>query len=194
MGDAHAVIVHHHGHVVGGHAVRTANDHVVQLAHVYSYTAFDHIVKDHFAAEGRFKAHAAAFAGAQVAGAATAVVARLAAGLAGFFAHGLHFFGRARAPVGVAGLQQLVHITVVELGAVGLVNGLAVPVQAQPAHGGQDGVGVFLLGAEEVRILYAQVKAAIEMTASSQQKMAVRAPPMCRCPVGLGRIGLPLGS
>lgn len=148
VGDAHFVVVHHHGHVVGGHAVGAADDHVVQFAHVHGDAALDHVIEHDLAGLGGLEAHAAAFAGAQVAFTAAAVVAGLQALGAGFFAHGFHFLGGAGAPVGVAGLQQLVHIAVVQLGALGLVVEGAVPVQSQPAHGGQDGVGVLLLGAQ----------------------------------------------
>ena len=163
VGDAHLVVVHHHGHVVGGHAVGATDDHVVQLAHVHGDAALDHVIEHDLAGLGGLEAHAAAFAGAQVAFTAAAVVAGLQALGAGFFAHGFHFLGGAGAPVGVAGLQQLVHIAVVQLGALGLVVEGAVPVQSQPAHGSQDGVGVLLLGAQQVGVLDAQVELAAEV-------------------------------
>ena len=40
MGDAHGYVVHHHGHVVGGHAVATQNDQVVQFGVVKGDGAF----------------------------------------------------------------------------------------------------------------------------------------------------------
>ena len=85
------------------------------------------------------------FARSQVAVAATAVIARLESLRAGFFTHGLHCLGGAGAPVGVAVFQQFIHIGVVDVGTLRLIGPLTVPVQPEPAHGSQDGVGILLL-------------------------------------------------
>ncbi len=187
MGDAHFVVVHHHSHIVGGHAVGAADDHVIQLAHIHGYFALDHVVKKHLARERRSEAHATPFAGPQIARAAMAVVTRLEALAAGLLAHGLHLFGRAGTPVGVPAFQQPVHITVVDIRPLGLVGEVAVPVQTQPAHGGQNGIRVFLPGSQQIRIFNAQVKTAAEMAGQEPAENGRARAADVQMPGGTGR-------
>ena len=187
VGDAHFMVVHHHGHIIGGHAVGAADDHVVQLAHIHRDFALDHVVKDHLARERGLEAHAAPLAGSQITRAAVAVVARLEAVLAGLLAHGLHLFGRAGTPVGVACFQQLVHIAVVQIRAPGLIGKPAVPVQAQPAHGSQDGIRIFLLGAQQIRVFNAQMEAAAVMAGQKPAENGGARAADVQMPGGTGR-------
>ena len=163
VGDAHVVVVHHHGHVVGGRAVGAADDHVVELGNVDADAPFDHVVEDHLALQGTFEAHAAAFAGAEAELAAVGVVAGLEAEALGALAHGVDLLRRAGAPVGVARLEQLVHVLVVHVHALRLVGGLAFPCQPQPLHGGEDGVGVLLPGSLQVCVFNAEAEFALEV-------------------------------
>ena len=87
---------------------------------------------------GTRKRSAAPRARAEAPVAAEPVVARRAAPVAGPL---LHLLGRAVAPVGAAGGEQLVGRLGVEVEAVALVDRLAVPRQAEPADLVEDVVG-----------------------------------------------------
>ena len=186
VGDAHFVVVHHHGHVVGGGTVCALNDHIVQLGNVHRDLALHHIVKDDLAFVRASQTHATALAGSQVEIPAVAVVARLLAHGTGPFAHGLHFLGRAGAPVGLAVLQELLHIGSVEVHALCLVGELAVPVEAKPLHGSQDGVRVLLLGAQEICVLDAQVEVAAKMAGKQPAENGGTGPTYVQMPCGTG--------
>ena len=163
VGDAHVVVIYNHGHVVCGGAVRAADDHVVKFPHIDTDAAFDHVIEDNLAFQGTLEAYAAALAGAEIEIAAMAVIAGLEAAGLGALAHGVDLFLCASAPVGVAGLKKLVHVLVVEVHAFGLVGQLAVPGEAEPFHGGQNGIRVFLFGAQKVSILDAETELPLEM-------------------------------
>jgi hypothetical protein len=63
----------------------------------------------------------------------------------------------------VACLQQTIDILVIEIKTLSLVDGFAVKVQTEPAHGSQNGVRVFLFGALRVRVFNAQQETAAEV-------------------------------
>ena len=65
VGDAHQVVVHHVGKVVGGHAVGLDEDLVVHLAVVYLDVAVDHIVKAGHALAGDLLADDIGLSGGQ---------------------------------------------------------------------------------------------------------------------------------
>jgi len=163
VGDAHGGVVHHHGQVVGGRAVAPAQHHVVEFGIVDGHRPLDHVVDQGGAGDRRLEPHHPARAGAKAGLAAAAGILGLQPLLPSLFAHGLDFLGRARAPVGVAGLQHLVDVFIIQIEALALVGDLAVVVQAQPRHGVQDRLGHVGLGALEVGVLDAQEKGAAEM-------------------------------
>ena len=93
--------------------------------------------------------------------AAFPVVFGLEAGGAGRLAHLVHFLGRAGAVVGRACLQELVHVTVIEISALALEIRAFVEIKAQPVHGVDDGVCHFLGRAGLIRVLDAQDEFAV---------------------------------
>ena len=163
MGHAHVMVVHHHGEVVGGHTVGTAEHHVVKFGNIHGNGALHHVVEHDAALVGHAQAHHAAGTCGKASVAALAVVAGLFPSGAGHFTHGFHFFGRAVAPVGMTGFQKPVDIGVVDVEALALIGQVAVPVQAQPLHGGENGIGVFLFRARGVGIFDTQAELAAEV-------------------------------
>ena len=117
MGNAHQVVVHHVGEVVGGHPVAFDQDLVVQLGIVHLDVAVDHIVKggdplgrdllpDHIGFARRQPG--GDLPGGQVAAVAV-IVGHLAGGLL-FGVQGFHPLFGAETVVGFAGLDQLLGI------------------------------------------------------------------------------------
>ena len=107
MGNAHQVIVHHIGKVVGGHAVGFQQNLIVQLAVVHLDMAVNHIVKAGHAFAGHFLADHIGGAGSQQA---------------------LHFFFRQIAAVAVVmghftgGFLLLMHFFQTLVGAEAIVS------------------------------------------------------------------------
>jgi hypothetical protein len=64
MGDAHFVIIRHHGHVVDRHAIRAQHDHVVQFGYLNRRGSLDHIIVYDFAVGRKFEADHMAGSGA----------------------------------------------------------------------------------------------------------------------------------
>ena len=64
----------------------------------------------------------------------------------------------------MSGLQKLFDICVVLIHALALIGEISVPVQSEPLHGSENGVGIFLSGTRSVGIFNAQAELAAEMT------------------------------
>ena len=171
VGHLHVDVVADHGEVVGGAAVAAHDDHVVLQGRVEVDVAVDGVVHgDHAAVLGHLEAPDIGLASrhALLALLATHAAAGVGVGgqavvLDGLAAH-LVLLGRAKAGVGAAvgvELGQCLAVGVEALGLqVGAVRaahlGALVPVKAQPAHGADDEVDVFLGGALGVGVLDAQ--------------------------------------
>ena len=173
MGDAHVGVVAYHGEVVGGASVGADQDHVVHDVGGEAHVAVDGIVEfDGSVVFGDLQAPDVLFAcvdaglgflGAQVAAAAV-IAGVLFAGLFGRCALGVQFFLGAEAGIHRAAFLQGfqgggvgVHALHLGVGAVfSAYFGAFVPIQAQPAHGAQDDLGVFLGGAGGVGIFDAE--------------------------------------
>ena len=163
MVDAHVVVVHYHGQIVGGRTVRAPEDHVVHLRVFHADEPFDHVLVSGGALLGSLEPD---HARSQSLVAAGAVVLGLAAFLHGLLAHSVHIFLGTLAVIGMAGLDELVNDLVVPVGTGGLVHDLAVMLQTEPAHGINDGLRGFRSGTRQVRVLDAQT----EFTASGPGK------------------------
>ena len=176
--DAHHGIVHHGGKVVGGGAVGAEDDEVIQLAGVEGHVTVDRIVDHHVATvEGNLDAQGVGLArvdaapslgGVDVAAGALVALEGVVARLGGSLV-GRELLRRAEARIGLALVPQALRRVAVELHAVGLAVGAKVaahlrtlvPVEAQPAHGTQDDLGVLLGRAGWVRVVDAQDEGAV---------------------------------
>ena len=167
VGDAHVPVIHHHAEVIGGRAVGTGDDQVVQLGIVEADHALDHVVPrggavlrvleaDHGLAAGGHRRQGLARLGTP-----GAVVARLVATGAGGLAHGFHFLGRAVAMVGGAGGQHLRDHFTVAVHALHLVERAFVGLHAKPVHAVQDRLHRLGRGALDIGVLDAQHEGAL---------------------------------
>ena len=134
VGDAHEVVVHDDGHVVGGEAVAFHKDLIVHFVGVDGDLAPGFVHKADVFVVGELKPHHVFFAVCdsllgffQGDGAAEAVVAgHLAFDFLAFAQIVQAFFGT-EAVVGVARFQQLIHVFFVDVQSLGLDVGAAVP-------------------------------------------------------------------
>ena len=175
VGNAHQVIVHHVGKVVGGHAVGLDQDLVVQFADVHLNVAVDHIVKARHAALGDLLADDIGFACRQLGRhflfaqvAAVAVVVGHLAGGALCLVQLVQPLLGAEAVIGLAFLYQLLgillehaHAFALYVGAHGTADVRAfVPGQAGGAQGAVDDIGGAFHQTALVGVLNAQDKGA----------------------------------
>ena len=161
VGDAHAGVVHHGGKVVGGGAIGAEDDEVVELLGVERDVAVDRVVHDdvaaverHLDADGVGLAgiHAGLRLGGVDAAAGALVTLERVFARHGRVMVGSELLGRAEAVVRLALGNQALGGLAVDGQALGLPVGAAVaahlgalvPVEAQPAHGAQDDLGVLL--------------------------------------------------
>ena len=163
VGDLHVPVVHHDAEIVGGRAVRTGDDEVVQLAVVDHDAALDQVVDHHRAVERRLETHHRRNAGRRrgLGIAPAPVVAGLLAARGLLLAHGFQFFLAGVAVVSLAFLEQLLEHFAVAIHALHLVERAFVVVQPEPRHGVQNDLGVFRRGALQVGILDAQYEGAL---------------------------------
>jgi hypothetical protein len=135
VGDAHVVVIDHHGVHVGRRAIRTQDDEIVEVFGLEHDLALHVIVDNDIAAERGLDADDRGNAFGRfglVAIAPVAVIARGFAGSAGFFAHLVELGGRAVAVIGVAHFHQLAGDFSMAIGAAELADRLAIPIEAQP--------------------------------------------------------------
>ncbi len=109
-----------------------------------------------------------------------AVVAHRQLGGALLGAHRLQFLGGREALIGVALLEQLERDLGMAAGARELIDLVAVPIEAEPAHAVEDRLDRRLRRARAIGVLDPQQEGAAVWRAYSQLNSAVRAPPMCR--------------
>ena len=117
MGDAHQMVVHHVGEVVGGHAVGLDEDLVIQRGVVHLDVAVHHVLKAGGAGFGHFLADDVGKAGVQLclhllgrkAAAVTVVVGSLAAGFL-YQAHFIQTLLVAEAVISLAFFHKLLGI------------------------------------------------------------------------------------
>ena len=172
VGDAHQVVVHHVGQVVGGIAVALEQDLVVHLGTLEADVTPQRVADDHRVVARHGQAHHVGLAGrAPRAGlfgrkrSAAPVVAGGELLLPLLGAQRLQPLRRAEAEIGAAPAQQLLRVLPVDLGALALTVGTMrsadvrtfVPRQAQPAQrledhplaGGMASLPVRVLDAED---------------------------------------------
>ncbi len=166
MGDRHVVVVDHHREIVGRAAVGAQDDQIVELAIGDRDLALDPVVDRRRALLRRLEADHRRHArrcGGRVAVAPGAVIAHRALFGARLLAHRLELGRRAIAVIGAAGGQQLPRDFGVALGAGGLVDDLAVPVEAEPSRPVDDRRHRLLCRAHPVGVLDAQPERAAVM-------------------------------
>ena len=178
VGDAHHRVVDDGREVVGRGAVGAEDDEVVELLRVEGHVAVDRVVDDDIAAvEGHLDAQDVGLArvdaalrlgGVEVAAAALVALEGVFALLGGLLVRG-ELLGGAEAGICLALVPELLGGLAVQVEAVGLLVGAEVaadfgalvPVEAQPAHGAQDDLGVLLGGAGGVGVVDAQDEGAV---------------------------------
>ena len=176
MGDAHEVVVHHIGKVVGGHPVGLDEDLVVHLAVVDLDVAVDHIVEAGHALAGDLLADDVRLTGGEAlfhlflrqVAAAAVVVGHLAVG-ALLGVEGLQTLLGAEAVVGLALCHQLFgvllehpHPLALDVGADGAAHiGAFVPQQAGLPQGVVDDVHSALDVAALIGVLDAEDEGAV---------------------------------
>ena len=109
MGDAHIMIIHHHGMQIGGRAIAAQDDHVIQFAIRHAHFTLHHIRHNRLAFQGRFDANGKGLARLLrpwLLIPPAAVITRRAAFGGSLFAHFGQFLGRCPAPIGLAHSQQ----------------------------------------------------------------------------------------
>ncbi len=163
--DLHVPVVHHHREVVGGVAVRTEDDHVIQLAVGDLDAALDQIIEHHRAFKRVLEADDAVrvVPVRQALLAGSAVVARLFLPGHRGLAHGVQLFPGLVGVVRLAVGDQLLGHFLVPGDALGLVERAFVVVQAQPLHRLQDRIDRALGAAFTVGVLDAQHELAATM-------------------------------
>lgn len=150
--DAHQGIVDDHAEIVRGRPVRALDDEVVHFGVRETHLALDQVPDDGRAFRFGEEADAKGLLLVLVRVSAEAVVFRLLAGRQhGFFA-GVDFLGGAEALVGLAFVQELFDVTLIEIHAVHLMERPFVPIQTEPFHPLHDRVDVFVGGAFAVRV------------------------------------------
>ena len=141
VGDAHVVVIDHHGEHVGGIAIASQQHEIVEILVLPDHAAL-HLVLDHglaglgrpepdrgFYACGRF---------GRVAVPPQAVIEAGAAFRAGLFPHRRELFRGGVAAVSLAAGQQLLGDLPVPRGAGELVDDVAIPVEFEPFQAVQD--------------------------------------------------------
>ena len=192
VGDAHHGIVYNGREVIRWRTVGAEDDKVIELFGIEDHVAVDRVMDHHVASvRGNLDAQDVGFPGIdaglgliarKVAAAALIPLEWVLACLCGGAVR-CQLLGRAETGIGAACVPQLlgglfVHVEALGLGIRPKVTaylGALVPIKAQPTHGAQDDLGVFVRGAGRVRIVDAQDEGA-----------AVRA---SECPVVDSRAG-----
>ena len=154
VGDAHVHVVHDHGEIVGGHAVRAHEDDVVEFLvvklHVAVYLVLDHddalvgIPETNDGLDARHRLGPLA---------AASVVARLLPSLTLGRPHGVQLFLAAIAVVGLALGDQLFGDLGVAIEVLRLVERPDVGTQLEPLHPVQDDLDRLLRGSFPVGVL-----------------------------------------
>src|SRR5690606_17050568 len=113
------------------------------------------------------------------------------AGLGQGAAVGADLFGRLLVDVGVAGFHQglceLVHVAEVVAGEIQVVVAVGLPVEAQPVHGVDDGIDVFLVFLLGVGVVEAQVAHAAVVARQPEVHADALGVADVQVAVGLGR-------
>ena len=156
MGDAHIVVIDHDREHVSRRAVRTQQHEIVEVF-ILPYDPPLHLILDHGLARQRcFEPDHRLNSRGGLGGIAIAPAAVIELGTpfaARLLAHLRELVGRGVAAIGVARFQQDLGYLAVALGARELVDGLAVPFQAQPGEPIEDGLDRSLRGALAVGVL-----------------------------------------
>ncbi len=131
----HIVIVDHHGEHIGGRAVRTQQDHIVQLNILDRHLALDQVANRRRAVAFGAQADDMRLVDRPVIAVAprTADAIRLFRGLCRL-ALGCDLVLAHPAAVGVAGFEHRLRDPGMPVGAGELIDFLAIPIEAEPAH------------------------------------------------------------
>ena len=183
MGDAHVVIVHHHGQHIGGVAVRAQQHEVVEVLVGEHDAALDLVVDDGLAGLGRLEADHGlepARLGLRSLRVAQIAPAAIIAGRefqgAGLLAHLLQLLLGGVAAISHAPRQQLACDLAMALDARILIDRIPIPIEPEPAQAVDDGRNGALGGALPVGVLDSQQHlAAVAMGVEPVEQR--RAPP-----------------
>ncbi len=159
MGDAHVVIVDHDGEHIGRRAVGAQQHEIVEVLVLPDDAALDLILDHGLAGLRRLEPDRRLDAGrrfARIAVAPASVIELGAALAARRLAHLRQFLGAGVAAIGVARGQQRLGDLAMPRRARELIDGLAVPVEAEPGQPVEDGVDRGLGRALAVGVLDAQ--------------------------------------
>ncbi len=143
MGDAHVVVVDHDGQHIHRGSVGSHEDAVVEILVGPGHAALYFVVEHRLAVERGAKAQHGLDVGrslARIAIPPTAVVAGRALFAACRLAHLLELGGCRVAAIGAARVEHLLRHLLVALGALRLVDDVAVPIEAEPAQPVEDRV------------------------------------------------------
>ena len=159
MGDAHVMVVDHDGEIVGRRAVAAQDHEVVEILVGKDHAAL-HAVLDHrLAVARRLEANRRLDPRRRLGRIAMppgAVISRRAALGASALAHGLKLFRARVAAIGIALRKQLLGNLAMAFRARELIDGLAIPVELEPAQAIENGEDRAFGGARLVGILDAQ--------------------------------------
>jgi hypothetical protein len=189
MGDAHVEIVDHDREHIGRRAVGPQQHHVVELLVGEAHIALHDVVHDGLAGLRRLEPDNERRARRRFARIAVAPASVVAHGLAGgalLRAHLFEFLRGREAAIGFAFREQLFGDLAMPAGAGELIDGLAVPVEPQPFEPAR--IAATASGVERSRSVSSMRSRNVPPVwrAKSQLNRAVRAPPICRNPVGEG--------
>ena len=157
--DAHVVIVDDDRQHVGRRAVGAQQNEIVEILVLEDDASLHGVLDDRLAVLGRLDAHDIGRAGGRLGGVAIAPAAVVAPGALfrlGLLAHLLEFLRGGVAAIGAALRQQRFGDLGMARGARGLVDDLAVPIEAEPLQPVDDGVDRRLRGALAVGVFDAQ--------------------------------------
>ena len=163
VGDAHVVVVHHHGQIVGGGPVGAQQHQVIELDVAEADLPLHQVVQHRVAVERPLEADHVGRVG--IVG--RLVAPRTADGAAlgpGLFAHRLQLRHGQVAAIGLSGGQQRHHCLPVPVGAGMLEHRLCIRGNAEPAQPLEDGGHGGLRRAFPVRVLHPQQELSTRMT------------------------------
>ena len=147
MTDSHVPIIHDNRQHIGRRSVRAQQHHVVQLGIGHRDAPLNRVLNCRFPLERRLEANHGIDAGrciGRIAVTPAAVIEPRLTGGARPFAHFGQLLRAAEAIVGLAFGQQGFRAFHVAVGASGLVDRLAVPIQTQPCKSIQNGADCIL--------------------------------------------------
>src|SRR5262252_506751 len=168
VGDLHGHVVDHHAKVVGGGAIRTHEDPVVEDGVVKGDSAEDRVLHRGLPVRRHPQAKGVGLRGRHVDVTTGAGIAELLLASASRLPQDVQRLRSAATPVGAPLGEQSLGVRAIDVEALGLtVTGRRrplVPVEPEPAHGRHDLIDVLGGGARAIRVLDAENEHALVVT------------------------------